>query len=66
MLMVTPTGSTKEAHSFDTFNFFSTVSMFTGSVAALLLVVKANSCTGYIARIKSLALMRVNRLVMAG
>ena len=48
--MVTPTGRTNELTSSEIPNFCSTVFRVTGKVAALLLVVKANSCTGYMAR----------------
>ena len=44
--MVTPTGRTNELTSSEIPNFCSTVFRVTGKVAALLLVVKANSCTG--------------------
>ena len=46
MLMVTPTGSTKEETSSETPRCFCVRSMVNGKVAALELVEKANICTG--------------------
>ena len=61
MLIVAPTGSTKEVTSLETPSLFSVVSKLSGNVAALELVVKANNCTGYIVLIKKLGFILVNR-----
>ena len=52
MFTVAPMGSTKLAVVLLTPMFSSTQSMVTGRVAALLLVLKASSCAGLMARRK--------------
>ena len=64
MFIVAPIGRTKLDTSFSTFKWFCTLSIVTGSVAALELVEKATSCAGRIAFKKEIGFLPVSSLTI--